>query len=170
MPGSATGALKTAAARTRTPDYASRVARGEKWCIRCRAWHSRDAFGSDRHRTDGLATACRESKNAEQRMRYAVSILSREPHPRKGHHGPPAAPPRNGDKLQARARVNVLVRTGRLPHPSTLPCVDCGHVWQPGERRHEYDHYRGYVAEHHLDVEAVCTTCHCVRHTQEAAV
>lgn len=26
-----------------------------------------------------------------------------------------------------------------------------------------YDHYRGYSAEHHFDVEAVCTTCHAKR-------
>jgi hypothetical protein len=23
------------------------------------------------------------------------------------------------------------------PDPSSLPCVDCGHVWFEGERRHE---------------------------------
>jgi hypothetical protein len=36
-------------------------------------------------------------------------------------------------------------------------------VWAPGERRHEYDHHLGYAAEHHGDVEAVCTVCHRAR-------
>lgn len=73
--------------------------------------------------------------------------------------GPPPSPPRDGDKVQARQRVNVLVRTGRLAHPNSLPCVDCGHIWKQGERRHEYDHHLGYAAKHHYDVEPVCTFC-----------
>lgn len=64
------------------------------------------------------------------------------------------------DKLRARALVNLRVRTGKMPHPNTLLCVDCGHAWSVGERRHEYDHPRGYTAFGKLDVEAVCTRCH----------
>jgi len=56
----------------------------------------------------------------------------------------------------ARARVNLLVKTGRLPSASTLPCADCG----DSERRHEYDHPKGYADEHHLHVDAVCGRCH----------
>lgn len=77
-----------------------------------------------------------------------------------GRPGPAPKPPRDGDHLQARQRVNVEVRTGRRPHPNTLPCVACGHRWSPGERRHEYDHFKGYAAEFHLVVEPVCTKCH----------
>lgn len=80
--------------------------------------------------------------------------------PVTGRPGPAPKPPRDGDRVQARQRVNVEVRTKRRPHPNTLPCVDCGHVWMKGERRHEYDHAKGYAPEHHLDVESVCTTCH----------
>lgn len=80
-----------------------------------------------------------------------------------GRPGPAPMPARDGDKVQARQRVNVEVRAGRRPHPNELPCADCGHVWEIGERRHEYDHHLGYAAEHHLDVEPVCTTCHAVR-------
>lgn len=32
-----------------------------------------------------------------------------------------------------------------------------------GERRHEYDHFRGYDADHQLDVESACTSCHGAR-------
>jgi len=77
--------------------------------------------------------------------------------------GPLPAPPRDGDKKQARQRINVEVRTGRRPHPNTVPCADCGHVWSAGERRHEYDHYRGYAAENHDKVQSVCTLCHVKR-------
>lgn len=83
--------------------------------------------------------------------------------------GPAPNPPRNGDKKQARQRINVEVRTGRRPHPNTLPCVDCGHIWSEGERRHEYDHHLGYAAEHHYDVLPVCTECHAKRDNAKAA-
>lgn len=80
--------------------------------------------------------------------------------PPRGRSGPAPNPPRDGDAKQARQRVNVMVRNGLFPHPNTRPCAGCGHVWTEGERRHEYDHYRGYAAEHHHDVEVVCTSCH----------
>lgn len=71
---------------------------------------------------------------------------------------------RPGDRKQARRRVNYLVQAGRIPHPNDLPCVDCDHVYQTGERRHEYDHHKGYdTLQAQLDVVAVCTTCHHLR-------
>lgn len=85
-----------------------------------------------------------------------------------GRPGPAPMPPRDGDKKQARQRVNTEVRTGYRPHPNALPCTDCGHIWLPGERRHEYDHFKGYAAEHHYDVEPVCTTCHSLRDNAKA--
>lgn len=88
--------------------------------------------------------------------------------PKTGRPGPAPKAPRDGDRKQARQRINVEVRTGRRPHPNTLPCARCGHVWGPGERRHEYDHYLGYAAEHHLDVEPVCTTCHAAKDSSKA--
>jgi len=30
-----------------------------------------------------------------------------------------------------------MTESGR-PDPRSLPCVDCGHVWFEGERRHDY--------------------------------
>ncbi len=83
--------------------------------------------------------------------------------PLTGRPGPAPKPARDGDKRQARHRVNVEVRTGYLPAPNSLPCADCGHVWSAGERRHEYDHYKGYAAENHLAVQPVCTLCHAKR-------
>lgn len=83
--------------------------------------------------------------------------------PATGRPGPAPKPARNDDRKQARQRINAEVRTGSRAHPNALPCVDCGHVWVDGERRHEYDHYLGYSPGHHQDVEPVCTTCHAVR-------
>ena len=68
-------------------------------------------------------------------------------------------PSRDGDKKQARRRVNYLVDIGLLPDPDDVPCVDCGHLGADGPR-HEYDHYLGYEAVHHEDVEPVCSSCH----------
>lgn len=147
--------MKTAAARVgiMVTEYERRVAAGLKWCGNCQAWHERDAFARDASRGDGLAAYCRESVS----RRYRATYVPKGPPER---YGPVPLPARDGDKRQARKRVNVLVRTGRLPRPNDLPCVDCGHVWAPGERRHEYDHYLGYAAEHHLSVQAVCSACH----------
>lgn len=82
---------------------------------------------------------------------------------RPAKFGPPAYAPRDGDKVQARQRINVEVRTGRRPHPNTLPCEDCGHEWKDGERRHEYHHHNGYGPAHHSDVISLCTECHAKR-------
>jgi len=72
---------------------------------------------------------------------------------RKPHAG------RDGDRVQARRRIQYLVRRGVIPSASELPCTDCGHVWLPGEPRHSYDHARGYGPGHHDDAEPVCSTC-----------
>lgn len=134
-------------------EFESRVAAGEKWCWFCKIWHPRTAFGSDSSRYDGLAARCKAARS----MRLAETYVSKAT---GAPMGPPPDPPRSGDKRQARKRVNVLVESGRLPRPNSLPCFDCGHRYADGERRHEYDHYLGYDAEHHYHVQAVCTTCH----------
>lgn len=72
---------------------------------------------------------------------------------------------RDGDSKQAQRRVNHLVALELIPRPNALLCADCGHEWTLGQLRHEYDHYLGYSAEHHEDVEAVCTPCHHNRET-----
>ena len=129
---------------------------GLKYCWKCRQWKAKKDghFQIDRSRPDGFAATCQTCKVTYQRSRYT-------PTPRKPHGWLVAA--RDGDKKQARRRVNYLVEQKRIPHPNALPCADCGHVWKHGERRHEYDHYRGYGAEEQLSVEAVCSTCHHAR-------
>ena len=88
--------------------------------------------------------------------------------PETGRPGPTPRPGRDGDKLQARSRVNFEVKRGDRPHPNELPCVDCGHVWRGNGNRHEYDHHKGYDAEHHYDVVPVCRRCHTKRDNLKA--
>lgn len=132
------------------------MANGLRWCSRHKDWHLRSHFGSDASGIDGISSSCLASR----RQFYGKTYLPVPPDQRRPM-GPPAAPARDGDRLQARQRINVEVRTGRRPRPRDLPCVDCGHVYSANDpRRHEYDHYLGYTADHHLDVEPVCTLCH----------
>lgn len=68
---------------------------------------------------------------------------------------------RDGDKKQARRRVNHLVAIGVFVRPELVPCVDCGHIGN--DRKHEYDHFLGYGAEHHEHIHALCKPCHVAR-------
>lgn len=151
--GSSEGALKTAARRLglTVEEYKAQVAAGLKWCIECRQWQGVEEFGVDRSRGDGLAARCLQSKRSRERQRYV-----RRPRPQPGRR---FVASRDGDKKQARRRVNHLVDTGLLPDPGDVPCADCGHLGPDGPR-HEYDHHLGYGAAYHEAVEAVCSTCH----------
>ncbi len=136
--------------------------RSEKPCANCTQTKSLDQFAIDRSRPDGRTYWCRECRNARARRTHVWSTRTRP-------KGTVLVPFRDGDVKQARRRVNYLVEADLIPAPNALPCVDCGHEWEEGERRHEYDHHRGYAAEHHETVEAVCTTCHHAREMQRAA-
>lgn len=129
-----------------------------KSCASCHETKPLDDFARDASRPDGLTYWCKACRNARARRNHVSRATGAAP-------GPDRLPERDGDQLQARRSVNHLVETGQIPRPNDLPCTDCGHEWAPGERRHEYDHHQGYGAGHHLDVEAVCTTCH---HRREA--
>ncbi len=121
-----------------------------KWCRGCQDHVHRSLFGIDRSRHDGLNAVCRRCKNSDGRGRYI-------PRPRP-HGGRRFVFARDGDKKQARRRVNYLVEAGLIPSAASLPCNDCGDV--SGDSRHEYDHHKGYASQHHESVEAVCAGCH----------
>lgn len=94
-----------------------------KWCTRCKAIHSAEAFGKDRTRGDGLSASCLASRRVKVRQKpgYAKGAYS---------HGW-IVPARPGDKRQARRRVNYLVEQKRIPlevwrhkdFPEATPCV-----------------------------------------------
>lgn len=75
-----------------------------------------------------------------------------------GRPGPEPKPFVDGDKCQARHRVNQEVSCGAMPDPNTLPCTECDHIGE--DRRHEYHHHLGYSVEYFLHVQPLCTVCH----------
>jgi hypothetical protein len=156
------GAMKTAAkcAGILVEDFLARQANGQKWCVLDRVWHPFADFGTDAFRYDGLFSSCRAARVAQ---RAAVPKRPRA-QPERGRSYVAA---RDGDKFQARGRVNHLVRMELIPDPDDLPCADCGHGGDG--RRHEYDHHLGYAAENHERVEAVCTLCHAARERSRGA-
>jgi hypothetical protein len=123
---------------------------GDKWCTACKTHHPVSAFGRDRTRGDGLAASCLASRRVKVRK------------PQLGRPGRRGwqAPARDGDKRQARRRVNYLVERGLILRPDDLPCMDCGDEVFVNRYRHEYDHARGYDGENQLYVEPVCSKCH----------
>lgn len=133
----------------------------DRACTRCGVVKGAAGFHVDRSHADGRASVCVDCRNAAARARYV-------PKGPPVRHGPLPAPARDGDKLQARHRVNRAVKAGEIPPPNSLPCADCGHVHAPGGMRHEYDHHLGYGAAHQLSVEAVCTACHHKRDNRKA--
>lgn len=60
------------------------------------------------------------------------------------------------DKLRNKSRsmVTVAIHKGKIPHPSTLVCVDCG------KQATCYDHRNYYEP---LNVDPVCKSCDCLR-------
>ena len=152
------GAIKVAAKRIgiSTEEYRAHIYAGQKFCITCRYWHPRNEFSMDASRSDGLHPSCRASRNRRARQQYE---------PRDRDLGKLIIPARDGDKRQARRRVNYFVEAGLIPHPNEIPCTDCNATWTEGQSRHEYDHHLGYAAEHHEHVDAVCAPCHHKRDT-----
>lgn len=139
-------------------DFLEKIEAGYKWCYACKEWHEIERFGSDSSRYDGLTSLCLNSRKNRNKKNYKpIPPELRKP------MGPKPYASRDGDKRQARQRVNVLVRIGDIDHPNAIPCVDCGHIWHPGERRHEYDHWLGYAIKNQYDIESVCTKCHAQR-------
>jgi len=147
MAGNALGAQKVAAGRVGVTldEYRARLAANEKWCYRCRAWHPITAFPLDRSRGDRRKSSCLASWHG---------VRKRAPSPIRD---------------AARSAVRHAVLSGRMPHPNSVPCTDCGDIWRDGERRHEHDHHLGYEPAHRLDVEVVCTTCHADREKKRRA-
>lgn len=157
------GPIKIAAKRlgiTRE-EYLVKINAGLKWCSGCKEWHKHTEFGRDSSRSDGLSSTCFSHRKKLYKKLY-------KPKKRISRKGLQLVETRDGDEKQARARVNRLVAIGSIPNPNDIKCVDCGHVWEEGERRHEYDHYKGYDVEHHTTVESVCTICHSRRDNPNA--
>lgn len=158
--GRALGVFKGAAKRAGVSfeEYVQRADAGEKYCWKCTTWHPRSDFKVDRSRWDGLSPVCRLAASATRKSAYVPSERKRE---RRF-----LVPTRDGDKRQARRRINYLVEHGLLPNPNDLPCMDCADMVFTCQYRHEYDHAKGYDGANQLYVEPVCSRCH---HSREEA-
>ncbi len=157
------GAIKMASKKIgiSEAEYIQNVKAQKKWCYLCREWHDLAEFGVDSYNGDGLSSICRSSRNKRAKEKYI-------PKERTWELGRSFVTERDGDRKQARGRVNYLVKIGLLPKPNAVRCVDCGHISTETER-HEYDHYLGYSKNNHEDVEVVCSKCHHLRHPKNIA-
>lgn len=128
-----------------------------KDCTRCGVVKPLEDFspGLGRHGRSSWCKAChgeydRENVEArrERKRRY------RERHPDKMKEQRRDYERQNRDKVNARARFNHAVRTGKITRPDT--CERCG--------------TEGYVHGHHADyskeyeVEWLCRDCHQIEH------
>lgn len=155
------GGVKIAAAKLgiSVEQYQQNVKSGLKWCFSCQAWVKVRLFNLDASSRDGKDNRCRSCRQLFDRQRYhPVPIEQRK------SRGFPAKPGRDGDKNQARNRVNYAVASNKLARARNIPCVDCGHLGP--DRIHDYDHHKGYDAVNHLEVECVCVPCHVDRERQ----
>ncbi|MEG5063157.1 hypothetical protein QUB33_05985 [Microcoleus sp. B3-A4] len=169
------GGQKIAAAKIgiSVEEYQRNLKSGLKWCFSCKSWLKLNLFNESKNARDGKDNRCRSCRRAFDALRARKLRKRYQPIPieiRKSR-GFSQVPGRDGDKTQARNRVNYAVRCDRLPHARNIPCVDCGHLGPDGVpprklRLHEYDHYKGYDAVNHLEVECVCVPCHVDRERQ----
>ena len=125
-------------------------------CSTCGVEKLLSEFCRDASWPHGHAYVCNECRNARQREKYVRK-------PARSRCGILLAPTRDGDKRQARARVNHLVEIGAIPRPEDLGCIDCGDMQGFASARHEYDHAKGYDGANQFYVEPVCAHCHRVR-------
>jgi hypothetical protein len=151
------GALKIAAGKTGLgiDEYTQKIKSGQKWCSGCKDWHPRNCFGKDRSAYDGLCGTCIDFRNTRSRKKYKKKN-------RASKKGTRLVKTRDGDKRQARARINHLIRLGLLPDPNTRVCSSCRNTKK--SKRNEYHHHKGYAAEHHESVIVLCSVCHAELH------
>jgi hypothetical protein len=137
--GSKLGVEKVAAKRVglTLEEYREKVKSGLRWCCGCKEWHELSRFSTDNSRDGGLAKTCRAWRN--RNLSRAIEPI---------------------DKRRARRLVQMRVRRGTMPHPSSLPCSRCGTMPEESGKRHEYHHHKGYSLEYRADVVCLCSTCH----------
>lgn len=140
------GAIKIAAKKAglTVNEYMSRIANGLKKCTICKEWKLTEEFVRDKSRHDGYVARCKSCSTALWRIKSMRSNKRIER--------------RDGDKSQAKSRINRDVEAGLRPNPNDLYCSLCGH--KGTDRRHEYHHIQGYSALHHYDVLPLCSACH----------
>lgn len=148
----------------------------EKYCPRCKCSKPTNLFYKNRSKSDGLSNWCKECTNTlnhtdaahKNKLKYANSDKGKESliryrstdgfrEYRRSYDREKKQTQDGKLKHSARERIRHRVKTGKLPPPSSLPCVDCGN------QAEHYHHYNGYMCD---DVVAVCAPCHRSKHEQ----
>jgi len=145
------GVIKIAAKKAglTAGEYINHIANGLKKCTICKQWKPIDEFCSDKSRHDGRASKCVVCAKSLWRIKSMRNVKR--------------APRRDGDKRQAKSRINHDVNLGLRPNANDLFCSICGH--KGDDRRHEYHHIQGYSELHHYDILPLCSKCHHKEHS-----
>lgn len=155
-----------------------------KFCPSCKRTKELSAFGVARRTPDGLATYCKECRNAKAKdirqtpeyreyyrafeKRTHIQAYRLEQHRRLySTQKRRAYRDRHPDRTRARDVVRWNVESGQLPRPESLPCGTVllnGYITEQvgacPNMATEYHHHLGYEIAHHLDVQALCKSCH----------
>lgn len=117
----------------------SDCAEGRTWtCKFCRSVYKKRWREKNKERLTKADSVYSKTEVAKQsRVKYAAKIRKEQP-----------------AKMVAYNAVYYAVKTGKLPHPSTLKCASCG---KPAK---QYHHPFGYEGELKLKVQPVCFSCH----------
>jgi hypothetical protein len=130
-----------------------------KTCGKCKRTLPVSEFSKDRSRRDGLLYRCkacdrqyrvehRKERNERQRRYYARHADRLHAYYRQYYAA-------NKEKDRARHAVRAAVKSGKLPHISTMTCAICG---APAQVYHHEDYSKRY------DVIPLCMSCHMLHH------
>ena len=123
---------------------------GLKWCPQCAEFRSRDAFGFDRTRDDGLSGWCRACRARGEKSRRDANVEQTRQTLRTRYRTDPA-------RWHAHVAVARAVAAGVLTKPTSCPTCQ-------RQRRIEAHHHRGYARKNWLDVVWRCRQCHTLDH------
>lgn len=154
--------------------YLAEIDAGRKWCIRCRCFHDRSDFGSDRPKRDGLTKACLASYRVKERRpnpgtrmkgkRHSAETRTRMSHARSAAGNANWKGGKTGKTRGLRRtpeyyawRKAVIERDGRI-------CRSCG----AGDRLHAH-HISSVKTHPHLATVlenglTLCPPCHVQEH------
>lgn len=137
-----------------------------KPCTKCKITKPLADFHKDRYKPDSHTCSCKSCQREENSISYhylggkATRIASgkayrqtvqgkinQRKYSQKRRHCHP-------QQMMAYSALHYAIRSGTIPHPSTLTCGVCN---EPAE---EYHHHLGYDKKHHFDVIPLCADCH----------
>lgn len=146
-----------------------------KQCPRCKEFKDFSQFNKNRNKPDGLQNYCKicqakanhkynqsdRGKARAKRIRKTEQWKVYQDRYSRSDKGRIANLRKvlkydrdNPEVKKAHDAVYHARRTGKLPYPKTLNCIECG------KQAEAYHHHKGYSKENRLNVVPVCTKCH----------